>query len=84
MQLQKLLLLYARYLLLLFLFLIKIDNGLNSIETPRDLAFCLHRILKPNDLFIVKDASKDDGFHDTPLIPSDPSLFFYAGAPLNS
>jgi hypothetical protein len=50
--------------------LIKIDNGLNSIETPRDFAFCLHRILKPNDLFIVKDASKDDGFHDTPLILS--------------
>ena len=79
MQLQKFLLLYVRYLLL-----IKIDNGLNRIETPRDFAFCLPRILKQNVLFIVKDASKDDGFRDNPLIPSDPSLFFYAGAPLNS
>jgi signal transduction histidine kinase len=62
----------------------KSRHGLNRIETPRDFAFCSHSILKPNELFIVKDATKDHRFHDNPLITSDPNLVFYAGAPLNS
>ena len=62
----------------------KSRHGFNKIETPRDIAFCSHSILKPNELFIVKDATKDHRFYDNPLITSDPSLVFYAGAPLNT
>lgn len=55
--------------------------GFAMRETPRDISFCGHAILK-KDLFIVSDATLDDRFHDNPLVTGEPHIRFYAGTPL--
>jgi len=58
--------------------------GLDVTETPRDVAFCAHAIHQPSSLLIVPDASADPRFSTNPLVTGDPSIRFYAGAPLVS
>ncbi len=55
--------------------------GVNLNETPRDISFCAHAIVK-QDLMIVPDATKDKRFRNNPLVVSPPKIRFYAGMPL--
>ena len=56
--------------------------GLDVPETKRDVAFCAHAILKPEETLIVPDALLDPRFSDSPLVTGEPKIRFYAGAPL--
>ncbi len=56
--------------------------GLDAPETPRDISFCGHAI-HGTELFIVKDATRDERFFDNPLVTAKPDVIFYAGKPLH-
>lgn len=62
----------------------KSHHGLDSNETPKEHAFCAHAINDPHNILIVQDTSKDERFHDNPLVTGAPHIMFYAGVPLIS
>lgn len=56
-------------------------QGLAVDQTPREISFCGHAVLK-NDAFIVEDALKHPDFCDNPLVIGTPYIRFYAGHPI--
>ncbi len=58
--------------------------GISAAQVPREYALCEHMILRPGEVLVVNDAFADDRFRTNPLVTSDPSIRFYAGAPLIS
>jgi GAF domain-containing protein len=55
--------------------------GLAASETPREHSMCAHAV-KNRATLVVPDATADPRFHDNPYVTGDPSVRFYAGAPL--
>ena len=62
----------------------KSKQGLEIDELPRHITFCSHAILDPDKPLVVNDATRDERFHDNPLVTDDPGLRFYASQPLLS
>ncbi|WP_150290543.1 sensor histidine kinase [Sphingobium estronivorans] len=56
-------------------------TGLDAEETSRDVSFCA-QVMLGESIFIVPDAGADPRFVDNAWVAGDPSVRFYAGAPL--
>jgi diguanylate cyclase (GGDEF)-like protein len=56
--------------------------GLDVPQLDRQIAFCAYAVMRPDELLVVEDLSKDQRFQDNPLVTQPPHLRFYAGAPL--
>lgn len=56
--------------------------GLDMTETPREVAFCAHAILRPGEVMVVEDVRNDHRFREHPLLLPDGPVGFYAGAPI--
>lgn len=61
----------------------KSRQGMEILESSRDVSFCAHTILQ-NNTMVVADTHRDDRFFDNPLVTGDPSIRFYAGHPLHA
>ena len=61
----------------------KANIGLEATETGRSESFCGHAILG-SETMVIPDAQLDPRFVDNPLVVGDPSIRFYAGAPIVS
>ncbi|MFK7924400.1 MAG: ATP-binding protein [Bacteroidia bacterium] len=62
----------------------KSHHGIDIEETPREVSFCAHAILEPENIFIVEDLREDARFTDNPFVAGEPNVVFYAGVPLNT
>lgn len=56
--------------------------GLDMPQMDREIAFCAWAVMRPDELLVVEDLSKDARFQNNPLVTQAPNLRFYAGAPL--
>ena len=62
---------------------IKFKQNFAFDHTTREQAFCNH-VIEKNEVMIVPDARKDPRFVKNPLVTHNPSIRFYAGAPLTT
>lgn len=58
-------------------------EGVEASETARDISFCGQAMMGAEPMIIL-DAANDPRFADNPLVTGEPSVRFYAGAPLVS
>lgn len=58
-------------------------TGIEARETRRDVSFCAYA-MSAEQIMVVPDAALDPRFADNPLVTGEPSIRFYAGAPLRT
>ena len=58
--------------------------GIEVDQTDRDISFCGHAILEPDQILSVKDSRLDDRFSDNPFVTGESKVVFYTGVPLVS
>ncbi len=63
---------------------LKAAHGAARSEAPRDISFCAHAILRPDEVMTVEDTLLDPRFFDNPMVTGEAAVRFYAGAPLVS
>lgn len=56
--------------------------GIGVPQLDRQIAFCAHAIMRPDEQLVVEDLLNDARFERNPLVTNPPNLRFYAGAPL--
>ena len=56
--------------------------GLDIPQLDREIAFCAHAIMRPQESMVIPDLSSDQRFSENPLVANAPHLRFYAGAPI--
>ncbi len=61
---------------------VKARIGFDASQTQRDVAFCAPAFTTPNEIMEVSNARQDPRFFANSLVTSDPSICFYAGAPI--
>jgi PAS domain S-box-containing protein len=59
----------------------KSHRGITTEQTRRAVAFCDHAI-RSREVMVVEDASLEPRFAANPLVAGQPSIRFYAGAPI--
>ena len=57
-------------------------DGLTGRETSREVSFCAHAILNPDEVLCVPDTLDDSRFAGNALVTDGPKIRFYAGAPI--
>lgn len=60
----------------------KSTQGVDSVGSTRSVSFCGHAVLS-DDQLVVTDATRDQRFHDNPLVTGEPFIRAYAGQPLH-
>ncbi|MDT0690566.1 GAF domain-containing sensor histidine kinase [Salegentibacter sp. F188] len=61
----------------------KSKTGTDMCDSDRDVSFCSHAILEPQNFMEVEDTHKDPRFHDNPLAnDGDNPIRYYGGMPL--
>jgi diguanylate cyclase (GGDEF)-like protein len=60
----------------------KSKHGIDADQASDAVHFCEQTIARPNELFVVPDASDDERFADNPMAVNGTQIRFYAGAAL--
>ena len=58
-------------------------HGIDTADMRRDVSFCAHAI-NQRGVMVVADTTRDERFHDNPLVTGATNVRFYAGVPLLS